>query len=144
MCHVKLHKHKSLLFNSKFNTHQFTQVYLPIYIFSAFSQSVLFRFPWYNFFYGVSLYTCRCTHTHIHTSALEFKARRGTVLCHLPLPFAPLFLSESTHSDTHLCTSICLSTTSSLSSSTVTATKVICLELKYGHCTATPKILPHQ
>ena len=104
MCHVNLHKHKSLLFNSKFNTHKFTHVYLPIYIFSPFPQSVLFWFLWYNFFYGVSLYTCRYTHTHTHTSALEFKARKGTILCHLPLLFAPLFLSENTHSDTHLCT----------------------------------------
>ena len=102
MCHMNLHKHKSLLFNSKFNTHQFTHVYLPIYIFSPFSQSVLFRFPWYNFFYGVSLYNVQVyTHTHIHTSAPEFKARKGTVLCHLPLPFAPLFLRTHIHTHTY-------------------------------------------
>ena len=100
MCHMNLHKHKSLLFNSKFNTHQFTHVYLPIYIFSPFSQSVLFRFPWYNFSYGVSLYNVQ-VYTHIHTSAPEFKARKGTVLCHLPLPFAPLFLRTHIHTHTY-------------------------------------------
>lgn len=44
---------------------------------------------------------CRCTHTHIHTSAPEFKARKGTVLCHLPLPFAPLFLRTHIHTHTY-------------------------------------------
>ena len=120
MCHVNLHKHKSLLFNSKFNTHKFTHVYLPIYIFSPFPQSVLFRFPWYNFFYGVSLYTCRYTHTHtplhwnlkpergrycatfhcclLHCSSLRTHIQTHTYAQHMPEYH---LLSVIFHSDCH-------------------------------------------